>query len=154
MSGDKPPQVTSQETIGVTGEPDVAPTPIIQDEGGPNKQTSQPDLDNPVMQFVVQNFDRVNAMYEAFTRKLKELPPQSTLHNDSPIIEPLISDSDDGRIEKARGNIFIESDNHNPYNNRVTIEATPLTKKTSEKIMASTTNHSYSKNQTETCVIW
>lgn len=67
-------------------------------------------------------------MYEAFTRKLKELPPQPTLISADPsVVEPLISDSDDVRPGKAKEPAFVRSHNNDPSNNQVVIKATPLT---------------------------
>ncbi|GKF04570.1 hypothetical protein Tco_0035238 [Tanacetum coccineum] len=50
------------------------------------------------MQFAVHNFDHMNAMYKAFTRKLKDIPLQPTLTNVDPsVIEPWVLDSDDAQ---------------------------------------------------------
>ncbi|KAI3750897.1 hypothetical protein L2E82_21801 [Cichorium intybus] len=114
--------------MGVPEKPSVDPTPITQDTGGPSQMILESGLEDPIMQFVVHNFDRMNSMYKAFTQKLKEVSPQPKLTTaDPPIIEPLISDSDGIEPGKAKENISVESDNNNPSNNRATDEATPLT---------------------------
>ncbi|PWA50478.1 retrotransposon gag domain-containing protein [Artemisia annua] len=49
---------------------------------------------DPVMQFVVQNFEQINAMYSAFSSKRKEINPASIIENDGhPVSEPWQSDS-------------------------------------------------------------
>ncbi|PWA61286.1 gag protein [Artemisia annua] len=49
---------------------------------------------DPVMQFVVQNFEQINAMYSAFSSKRKEINPALIMENDGhPISEPWHSDS-------------------------------------------------------------
>jgi len=157
MSGNEPPPITTQEMTGIISNPSVEPASVTQDIGGPSDPVPELDLEDPIMQFVVHNFDRMNAMYKAFARKLKELPPQPTLAStDPPIIEPLISDSDDVRSRKAKEPAFVESDNNDPSNNRVVIKATPLLtqlKRSLRQIMTFITNHSCSKSQTETYVV-
>nr|GFA01800.1 reverse transcriptase domain-containing protein [Tanacetum cinerariifolium] len=74
MSGDDPLQTTVQEATVDPGKPSAGPTPITQDAGGPSDTILEPNLKDPIMQFVVHNFDRMNAMYKAFTRKLKDIP--------------------------------------------------------------------------------
>ncbi|KAI3790715.1 hypothetical protein L2E82_03964 [Cichorium intybus] len=113
--------------MGVLGESSVEPAPITQDAGGPSNLISEPDLEDPIMQFVVHNFDRMNAMYKAFTRKLKELHQPAPTSANLPIIESLISDSDDVRPGKTKENAFVENNNNDPSNNRAAVEATPLT---------------------------
>ncbi|GJV23179.1 hypothetical protein Tco_1375874 [Tanacetum coccineum] len=73
MSGDDLIQTTVQEATIDPDEPRTGPTPITQDAGGPSDTISEPDLDDPVMQFVVYNFDRMNAMCKAFMLGLKRL---------------------------------------------------------------------------------
>ncbi|GKE24968.1 hypothetical protein Tco_1436480 [Tanacetum coccineum] len=54
-----------------------------------------------VMQFVVQNFEKINAMYSAFSSKRKEVNPTSIIEKDDhPILEPCQSDSG-GQPEEA-----------------------------------------------------
>ncbi|GKD06757.1 hypothetical protein Tco_1181731, partial [Tanacetum coccineum] len=44
---------------------------------------------DPIMQFVVQNFEQINVMYSAFSSKRKELNPTSAYNNDDhPVVEP------------------------------------------------------------------
>ncbi|GJS66228.1 hypothetical protein Tco_0680792 [Tanacetum coccineum] len=44
---------------------------------------------DPVMQFVVQNFEQINVMYSTFSSKRKEMNPASAYNNnDHPVIEP------------------------------------------------------------------
>ncbi|PWA41064.1 reverse transcriptase domain-containing protein [Artemisia annua] len=93
------------------------------------------------MQFVVHNFDRMNAMYKAFTRKLKDVPtPPAFTNADPPIIEPWNSDSDDVQPGKAKENAFVESDNGDPSKCRDAVRATPLTNTVKGK---STTNNDF-----------
>ncbi|GKC80439.1 hypothetical protein Tco_1131213 [Tanacetum coccineum] len=74
MSGDDPLQTAVQEATVDLGEPSARPKPITQDAGGPNDTILETNLEDPIMQFMVHNFDRMNAMYKAFTRKLKDIP--------------------------------------------------------------------------------
>lgn len=114
--------------ICVLDVPNVKPTPIIQDVGGPSNSNSELNLEDPIMQFVAHNFDQMNAMYKAFTRKLKELSPQPTLTSANPsIIEPLISDSYNVQKRKDKDDVFVESENNDPYNNQTVVETKPLT---------------------------
>ncbi|GJZ66820.1 hypothetical protein Tco_0630060 [Tanacetum coccineum] len=44
--------------------------------------------EDPIMQFVAQNFEQINAMYSAFSSKRKEVNPTSAYNNDDhPVIE-------------------------------------------------------------------
>ncbi|GKD85149.1 hypothetical protein Tco_1356303 [Tanacetum coccineum] len=55
------------------------------------------------MQFVVQNFEQINAMYSAFSSKRKEVNPTSAYNNDDhPVIEPWRSDSEGSPEEAIR----------------------------------------------------
>ncbi|GKD70073.1 retrotransposon gag domain-containing protein [Tanacetum coccineum] len=57
------------------------------------KNTSENAFGDPVMQFVVQKFEQINAMYSAFSSKRKEIHHTSVPNNeDHPIIEPWKSD--------------------------------------------------------------
>ncbi|PWA42661.1 hypothetical protein CTI12_AA542590 [Artemisia annua] len=128
MSGDDPLQTPAQGATGDLGEPNAKPTPITHETGGPSDTILEPDLEDPIMQFVVHNFDRMNAMYKAFTRKLKDVPtPPAFTNADPPIIEPWNSDSDDVQQGKAKENPFVESDNGDPSKSRDAVRATPLT---------------------------
>ncbi|PWA89901.1 gag protein [Artemisia annua] len=127
MSEENPTQTPTQEVTNNQGEPNVEPTPITHDAGGPIDPTSGPDSEDPVMQFVVHNFDRMNAMYKAFTQKLKDVPHQRILADvDPPVIEPWNSDSDELHPGNNKENAFVESDNNDPSKGRVTIGGTPL----------------------------
>ncbi|GKA06299.1 reverse transcriptase domain-containing protein [Tanacetum coccineum] len=58
---------------------------------------------DPVMQFVVQNFEQINAMYSTFSSKRKEVNPTSAYNNDDhPVIEPWRSDSEGSPEETIR----------------------------------------------------
>ncbi|PWA56571.1 retrotransposon gag domain-containing protein [Artemisia annua] len=103
MTGDNSIQTPAQEAIGDPDEPRVEPTRTTHDAGRPGDPTSEPDTEDPVIQFVVHNFDRMNAMYKAFTQKLKDAPHQRVFANvDPPIIEPLNSDSDELHLREPR----------------------------------------------------
>lgn len=53
------------------------------------ENTSKNASRDPGMQFVVQNFEQINAMYSAFSSKRKEVNHTSIPNNnDHPIIEP------------------------------------------------------------------
>ncbi|GJW93195.1 reverse transcriptase domain-containing protein, partial [Tanacetum coccineum] len=96
MSENDSLQTPAQGTTRVLGEPSINPTSITHDTGGTRDAISEPDLEDPVMQFVVHNYDRMNAMYKAFTKKLKDGPHQPVCANtEPPVIEPWNSDSDD-----------------------------------------------------------
>ncbi|GKD04010.1 hypothetical protein Tco_1178984 [Tanacetum coccineum] len=57
------------------------------------ENTSENASGDPVMQFVVQTFKQINAMYSSFSLKRKEVHPTSIPNNDDhPIIEPWQSD--------------------------------------------------------------
>ncbi|GKA63846.1 hypothetical protein Tco_0763452 [Tanacetum coccineum] len=76
--------------------------------GGPRPYL-RTDTKDPVMQFVVHNFDRMNAMYKAFTQKLKDAPQQQDFANvEPPVIEPWNSDSDDLYRGNVKENAFIK----------------------------------------------
>ncbi|GJR88344.1 hypothetical protein Tco_0212355 [Tanacetum coccineum] len=78
MAGDDP--ITSVYTLG-DGPND--PQPVVNLAGSDDPLTSihnqsqpEPDLSDPVMHFVVQNFNQINAMYVAFYTKRKEITSQ------------------------------------------------------------------------------
>ncbi|GJT62341.1 reverse transcriptase domain-containing protein [Tanacetum coccineum] len=77
------------------------------------------------MQFVVHNFDRMNAMYKAFTQKLKKTPALTS--TDPSVIETWNSDSDDVPSAKTKENIFVESNNGDPSKSRAAAEPMLLT---------------------------
>ena len=53
------------------------------------ENTSENASGDPVMQFVVQNFEQINAMYSAFSSKRKEASHTPMPNNDDhPVIEP------------------------------------------------------------------
>ncbi|GJW38801.1 hypothetical protein Tco_0064646 [Tanacetum coccineum] len=57
------------------------------------ENTSENASGDPVMQFIVQNFKQINAMYSSFSLKRKEVHPTSIPNNDDhPIMEPWQSD--------------------------------------------------------------
>nr|GEU86803.1 retrotransposon Gag domain-containing protein [Tanacetum cinerariifolium] len=59
--------------------------------------------EDPVMQFVVQNFEQINAMYSTFSSKRKELNPTSAYSNDEhPVVEPWRSDSEGSHEDEIR----------------------------------------------------
>ncbi|GJT91004.1 reverse transcriptase domain-containing protein [Tanacetum coccineum] len=119
-------QTPAQDAVGDLNEPNANPTPITHDAGGPNDPISEPDTEDPVMQFVVHNFDRMNAMYKAFTQKLKGAPQQQAFANaEPPVIEPWNSDLDDLHLRNVKENAFIESDNADPSKSCATIGGAP-----------------------------
>ncbi|GKD88882.1 hypothetical protein Tco_1364389 [Tanacetum coccineum] len=124
MSGEDPLQNPTQKATGNPGEPEVEPTPVAPEAGGPSNTLLEQDAEDLIMQFVVHNFDRMNAMYKAFTQKLKNTSVLTSA--DPPVIEPWNSDSDDVPV-KARENIFVERDNGDPSKSRATTGPTPLT---------------------------
>ncbi|GJZ47316.1 hypothetical protein Tco_0601148, partial [Tanacetum coccineum] len=96
MSRDDSLQTPTQGTKCDLGKPNINPTPITHDKVGPSDTISEPALEDPVMEFVVQNYDRMNAMYKAFTKKLKDgLHQPMCANTEPPVIEPWNSDSDD-----------------------------------------------------------
>nr|GEZ16395.1 hypothetical protein [Tanacetum cinerariifolium] len=124
MSGEDPLQNPTPEVTGNPSEPEIEPTPVAHEAGGPSNMLLEQDTEDPIMQFVIHNFNPMNAMYKAFTQKLKSTP----LHmgTDPPVIEPWNSDSDDVPA-RARENIFVKSDNVGPPKSRATTRPTPLT---------------------------
>ncbi|PWA94888.1 reverse transcriptase domain-containing protein [Artemisia annua] len=59
-----------------------------------NNQTTS----DPIMQFVVQNFEQINVMYSAFSSKRKESTPKLLVNEpneEQPVIEPWQSDSEE-----------------------------------------------------------
>ncbi|GKE24539.1 reverse transcriptase domain-containing protein, partial [Tanacetum coccineum] len=124
MSEGDPLQNPTQEATRNLGEPEVEPTAVANEAGGPSNTLLEQGTEDPIMQFVVHNFDRMNAMYKAFTQKLKSTPVLAS--TDTPFIKPWNSDSDDVPA-KARENIFVESDNGGPPKSRATTGPTPLT---------------------------
>ncbi|PWA58033.1 hypothetical protein CTI12_AA405050 [Artemisia annua] len=127
MSGENSTQTPTQEAMNNQGDPDIEPTPIVHDAGGPSDPTLEPDAEYPVMQFVVHKFDRMKAMYKAFTQKLKDTTNQRVFTNiDPPVIEPWNSDSDELHPGNAKENAFVESDNNDPSKSRAAIGGTPL----------------------------
>ncbi|GJT63782.1 hypothetical protein Tco_1015262, partial [Tanacetum coccineum] len=80
-----------------------------------NQSQPEPDLSDPVMHFVVQNFNQINAMYVAFSTKRKEITSQQILdepNDDPPIIEPWHSDSE----EEATQSDKVGDEGRNPNN--------------------------------------
>ncbi|GJZ23749.1 reverse transcriptase domain-containing protein [Tanacetum coccineum] len=128
MSRDDLLQTPAEGTTCNLDEPSINPTPITHNAGGPSCTISEPDLEDPIMQFVVHNYDRMNAMYKAFTKKLKDGPHQPVCANTGPpVIEPWNSDSDDAHPSKAKEQVFVKSDNGGPSNRQATTGTPPLT---------------------------
>nr|GEX58872.1 retrotransposon Gag domain-containing protein [Tanacetum cinerariifolium] len=115
------------------GELEAKPTAAANEAGGPSNTLLEQDTEDPIMQFVVQNFDRMNAMCKAFTQKIKSTPVLTS--TDPSVIEPWNSDSDDVPA-KSRENIFVESDNSGPPKSRATTGPTPLTDAVKERPVA------------------
>ncbi|GKE02220.1 hypothetical protein Tco_1390203 [Tanacetum coccineum] len=70
------------------------PTPENHTRDHTPENASENAYGDPVMQFVVQNFKQINAMYLAFSSKRKKVNPTSLIENcDHPILEPWHSDS-------------------------------------------------------------
>lgn len=68
-------------------------TPDDQAEQQPEKTTG-----DPIMRFVVQNFEQINTMYSAFSSKRKESTPRLLVdepNEEQLIIEPWKSDSEE-----------------------------------------------------------
>ncbi|GJX97851.1 hypothetical protein Tco_0353649 [Tanacetum coccineum] len=82
--------------------------------------TSELNPNDPVLQFIVQNFDRVNAMYTAFTHAQKDVPHRSLPTTGNPSGEPRNSDSEEALPGKSLGKTFVEHNEMEP------ISATPL----------------------------
>ena len=134
MSEGDPVQTAAQRVTDDPNELNVEPAPVTHETGGPSDTMLEPNLEDPIMQFVVHNFDRMNAMYKAFTRKLKDVPtPPKFTNADPPIIEPWNSDSDDVQPGKTKENAFVESDNGDPSKSWDAVRATPLTNTGKEK---------------------
>ncbi|PWA76055.1 gag protein [Artemisia annua] len=89
-------------------------TPNTHTPEEPVDATSEPNPNDPVLQFIVQNFDRVNAMYTAFTHARKDIPHRSLDTNGNPTVEPWNSDSEEAHPSKALGKTFVESDGADP----------------------------------------
>ncbi|PWA38695.1 hypothetical protein CTI12_AA570620 [Artemisia annua] len=76
-----------------------SPTPENHTLDHTPENTSE-NAGDPVMKFVVQNFEQINAMYSAFSSKRKEINPASIIENDGhPVSEPWQLDS--GETEKS-----------------------------------------------------
>ncbi|GJR45861.1 hypothetical protein Tco_1313964 [Tanacetum coccineum] len=77
------------------------PTPKNHTRGYTLENTFENASGDPVKQFVVQNFEQINAMYSTFLSKRKEINPTSIIKNDDhPILEPWESNSG-GQPEEA-----------------------------------------------------
>ncbi|GJQ93086.1 reverse transcriptase domain-containing protein [Tanacetum coccineum] len=134
MDEGTPNQTPAQDAVGGHDGPNDNPVSDTHDAGGPSNPLSEPDTEDPVMQFVVHNFDRMNAMYKAFTQKLKDALEQQTFVNvEPPVIEPWNSDSDDLQPGNTKENAFIESANADPSKSRATIGGTPTRNTAKEK---------------------
>ncbi|PWA40091.1 retrotransposon gag domain-containing protein [Artemisia annua] len=96
--------------------PNITPlvTPNTHAPEDPVDTTSEPNLNDPVLQFIVQNFNRVNAMYTAFTHARKDIPHRSLATNGNPTVQPWNSDSEEAHPSKALGKTFVESDGADP----------------------------------------
>ncbi|GJU17831.1 hypothetical protein Tco_1145797 [Tanacetum coccineum] len=78
---------------------DIQHSAATQIWGCYNHVDRQPEVTtgDPIMQFVVQNFEQINAMYSAFSSKRKEStsrPLVNEPNEEQPIIEPWQSDSE------------------------------------------------------------
>ncbi|GKC45191.1 hypothetical protein Tco_1062913 [Tanacetum coccineum] len=81
MAGDDP--ITS---VRILGDGPNDPEPVVNLAGSDDPLTSiryqsqpEPNLSDPVMHFVVQKFNQINAMYAAFSTKRKEITSQQIL---------------------------------------------------------------------------
>ncbi|PWA57106.1 reverse transcriptase domain-containing protein [Artemisia annua] len=129
MAGDNP--ITS---VHVLEDGPDGPEPAVNLTGSDDPLTSihnqsqpepEPDLSDPMMHFVVQNFNQINAMYSAFTTKRKEITSQQI--SDDPNNEPAIherwhSDSEEEARESDKGGGEGSNPNNRPpkRNRRIT----------------------------------
>nr|GEU40941.1 hypothetical protein [Tanacetum cinerariifolium] len=72
MSKEDPLQNPTQEATENPGDLEVESTPIANEAGGPSNTLLEQDAENPIMQFLIHNFDRMNAMYKSFTQEHTE----------------------------------------------------------------------------------
>ncbi|GJS21475.1 hypothetical protein Tco_0450107 [Tanacetum coccineum] len=86
----------------------------------PLNATSELNPNDPVLQFIVQNFDPVNAMYTAFTHARKEVLHRSLPTSGNSSGEPWNSDSEEAHPNKSLGKTFVENNDVEP------IPANPL----------------------------
>ncbi|GKB56185.1 hypothetical protein Tco_0912371 [Tanacetum coccineum] len=86
----------------------------------PLNTTSELNPNDPILQFIVQNFDRINAMYTMFTHARKDVSHRSLPTSGNPSGEPWNSDSEEAYPSKALGKTFVQNDEVEP------IPATPL----------------------------
>ncbi|GJU04938.1 hypothetical protein Tco_1121368 [Tanacetum coccineum] len=80
----------------------------------PLNATSELNPNDPVLQFIVQNFDPVNTMYTAFIHARKEVPHRSLPTSGNPSGEPWNSDSEEAHLSKSLGKTFVENDEVEP----------------------------------------
>ncbi|GJU96165.1 hypothetical protein Tco_1320921 [Tanacetum coccineum] len=70
------------------------PAPENHTHDHTSENASENASGDPVMQFIVHNFEEINVMYLSFLSKRKEVNPTSIIKNDDhPILEPWQSDS-------------------------------------------------------------
>ncbi|GKC64941.1 reverse transcriptase domain-containing protein [Tanacetum coccineum] len=108
-------------SVHILGDGPNDPEPVVNIFGSDdpltsiqNQSHSEPDLSDPVMHFVVQNFNQINGMYAAFSTKRKEIISQQILNepnDDPPIIEPWHSDSEE-EVQSAK----VGEEGRNPNN--------------------------------------
>ncbi|GJY13911.1 hypothetical protein Tco_0383220 [Tanacetum coccineum] len=97
--GDRPNRFDPKEPLV---DPNISkPTPKNHTRDHTPENASENASGDLVMQFVVQNFEKISAMYSTFLSKRKEVNPTSIIENDDhPILEPCQSDSG-GQPEEA-----------------------------------------------------
>ncbi|GJX68345.1 hypothetical protein Tco_0304072 [Tanacetum coccineum] len=78
MSGEDPLQTLTQEATGNQDEPDVNPTPVTHEAGGPSNTLLEQDPEDPIMQFMVLNFDQMNAIFALRNFDLEDMELEST----------------------------------------------------------------------------
>ncbi|GKA72557.1 gag protein [Tanacetum coccineum] len=109
-------------TASIEKEANTSSDPNITSVAEPNTHSTEEPLNvtselNPndyVLQFIVQNFDRVKAMYTAFTHARKEVLHRSLPTGRNPSGEPWNSDSEEAHPSKALGKTFVENDEVEP----------------------------------------
>ncbi|GKD88498.1 hypothetical protein Tco_1364005 [Tanacetum coccineum] len=109
MAEETPPTIplSTSEEGPIRSDPKEPPTDINISVPASEDHIPDPSLENtsgnPVMQFVVRNFEQINAMYSTFSSKRKEINLTSACNNDDhPVMEPWRSDSEGSHEDATR----------------------------------------------------
>ncbi|GKD15900.1 hypothetical protein Tco_1205058, partial [Tanacetum coccineum] len=115
-TGGEPFAASIEKEANTSSDPNITfvAEPNTHSTEEPLNVTSELNPNDRVLHFIVQNFDRVNAIYTAFNHTRKEVSHRSLPTGGNPSRESWNSDSKEAHPSKALGKTFVENEDVEP----------------------------------------